>query len=164
MSDPVFLYDPMVMLAETSYQIVFNTALPGMGWAEVDGQRFYDEAAGLIRSDRTVHRAAVPAGLLDRAGGYTVCFQPVLDRKPYYPETGPVQRRAYAFRPVDWSDGLQLYQLAEDVYKRQGHTRIPASPADCFSAGGKAPPGSCLDKAASFLYNDSRIERAYTKG
>lgn len=113
MSDPVFLYDPMVMLAESSYQIVFNTALPGMGWAEVDGQRFYDEAAGLIRSDRTVHRAAVPAGLLDRAGGYTVCFQPVLDRKPYYPETGPVQRRAYAFRPVDWSDGLQLYQLAD---------------------------------------------------
>lgn len=111
--DSVFLYHPMVALAQTSYQIFFNTRLPGMGWAEVEGRRFYDEAAGLIRSDRTIHRVVVPAPLLDRARSYAVCFQPVVDRKPYYPQTGPVERRNYSFRPVDWSDGLQLYQLAD---------------------------------------------------
>ena len=103
---------PCVYLVGREYQIVFNTAEPGIGWVEVGGEVYPDEKNGLMRSG-TVHRASVPCEALDEAKSYAVCFRALPERKPYWPELGALERQEYAFRPVDWHDGLQIYHVAD---------------------------------------------------
>ncbi|MBO4886156.1 MAG: metallophosphoesterase, partial [Clostridia bacterium] len=103
---------PCVYLVGREYQIVFNTVEPGIGWVEVDGEVYPDEKNGLMRSG-TLHRAAVPCDRLDAAKRYAVCFRALPERKPYWPELGALERQEYAFRPIDWRDGLQIYHLAD---------------------------------------------------
>ena len=104
---------PCVYLVGHDYQIIFNTAEHGIAWVEVDGAIYPDERNGLMRSETTVHRAVVPTAVLDAAKKYAVCFRALPERKPYWPQLGEVERQEYAFRPIDWSDGLQLYHIAD---------------------------------------------------
>ena len=104
---------PCVYLVGHDYQIIFNTAEHGIAWVEVDGAIYPDERNGLMRSETTVHRAVVPTATLDAAKKYAVCFRALPERKPYWPQLGAVERQEYAFRPIDWSDGLQLYHIAD---------------------------------------------------
>ncbi len=104
---------PCVYLVGNTYQIVFNTDCAGIAWVEVGGETYPDERNGLMRSETTVHRAVVPCDKLDAAGGYSVCFRPLPERRPYWPQLGALEWQSYAFRPVDWRDGLQLYHIAD---------------------------------------------------
>lgn len=104
---------PCVYLVGDSYQIVFNTDCFGIAWVEAGGEVYPDEKNGLMRSETTVHRAAVPTRVLDAAREYTVCFRALPERKPYWPQLGPVEKQRYCFRPVDWQDGLQLLHVAD---------------------------------------------------
>ncbi len=119
---------PCVYLVGREYQIVFNTDGPGVAWVEVGGEVYPDEKNGLMRSETTVHRVSVPCERLDAARGYAVCFRPLPERKPYWPQLGALERAGYAFRPVDWSDGLQICHVAD------AHSRVePAVEAGrCF--------------------------------
>lgn len=95
------------------YQIVFNATEHGIAWVEVGGEVYPDEKNGLMRSETLVHRVSVPMEKLDAARGYDVCFRALPERKPYWPELGETERCHYDFRPVDWSDGLQVYHIAD---------------------------------------------------
>lgn len=108
-----FVSDPMVFLIGREYQIVFNTTEPGFGWAMVNGVRYTDSVAGLMRSDRSVHKVHVPADELDRAGCYTVVFQQMLDRLPYYAVRGESEEKTYAFHAPKCENGFSLYQIAD---------------------------------------------------
>ncbi len=107
-----------VYLVGGEYQIIFNTVEEGIAWVEVNGEAFPDEKDGLMRSG-TVHRAHVPCGTLDAAKRYAVCFRALPERRPYWPQLGETERQEYAFRPVDWRDGLQIYHLAD------AHSHVP---------------------------------------
>ena len=104
---------PCVYLVGHSYQIIFNTDAHGIAWVEAGGEIFPDERNGLMRSETTVHRAVVPCEKLDAAKKYAVCFRALPERKPYWPKLGETERQEYAFRPIDWRDGLQLYHIAD---------------------------------------------------
>jgi predicted phosphodiesterase len=66
-----------------------------------------------MRSETLVHRVTVPMAELDAAKAYTVCFRALPERRPYFPELGEEKRKEYAFRPVDFSDGLQAIMLSD---------------------------------------------------
>ncbi|MBR0464717.1 MAG: metallophosphoesterase [Clostridia bacterium] len=104
---------PCVYIVGHDYQIVFNTDAHGIAWVEIGGEVFPDERDGLMRSETTVHRATVPVEKLDAAKKYAVCFRALPERKPYWPQLGETERQEYAFRPIDWSDGLQIYHVAD---------------------------------------------------
>ena len=104
---------PCVFLVGQTYQILFNTLERGIAWVEIAGEKYPDEKGGLLRSETTVHRACVPCGKLDAAREYAVCFRSLPERRPYYPELGPLEREVYRFRPIDWSDGLQLMMIGD---------------------------------------------------
>lgn len=104
---------PCVYLVGQNYQIIFNTDCHGIAWVEVGGEVYPDAVNGLMRSETTVHKATVPTEKLDKAGEYAVCFRPLPERKPYWPVLGELEKQVYRFRPIDWSDGLQIYHLAD---------------------------------------------------
>ena len=105
--------DPCVFAVGDEYQIVFNTLEPGIAWIECGGRQFRDSEGGLMRSETLVHRAALPMKVLDCARAYTVCFRALPERRPYFPELGPLQRRAYAFRPLPACRPVRAVMLAD---------------------------------------------------
>lgn len=111
--DPEITYGPTVFVVNDEYQIVYHSNLDGLAWVEVDGIKYYDEYAGIIKSETSHHNVAVPMEALDKAGSYTVCFAPVEKRDPYHPKSGATVNQTYNFRPVDFSDGVQIYSVAD---------------------------------------------------
>lgn len=108
-----FLYGPTVFVVEDEYQIIYHTNLEGLAWVEIDGVKYYDEYAGIIKSETPHHNIAVPMEVLDKAKSYTINFAPVYQRKPYSPTAGRTVSETYNFRPVDTSDGVQIYTIAD---------------------------------------------------
>jgi len=111
--DGEILYTPIVFVVEDDYQIIFASNEAGMAWVEIGDKIYYDRKGGLVRSDSAFHKVIVPQSALNEAKSYKVCFEIMYDRKPYHPETGVVVEQEYTFRPVDLSDGLQIYTLTD---------------------------------------------------
>ena len=109
----MFELHPAVYLVENEYQIVFATEEFGIAWAEVAGERYCDERNGLMRSETKLHRCAVPAEVLDKAGAYRVCFKAVPERRPYFPESGPLQYADYAFKAPGGRAEFKALMLAD---------------------------------------------------
>ena len=119
-----FLYHPTVFCVKDEYQIIFITEKPGMAWIETAGQKFVDAETGLMRWNDVVHRVTVPASLLNQAGAYTICYQEMADRAPYYPKHEDTVRREYAFCPLTGKYPLRICYLADT----HGHKE---QPVDC---------------------------------
>ena len=62
-----YRFHPTVFCVKDSYQIVFLTEKPGMGWVEIAGEKYFDAQNGLMRWNDEMHRVSVPCEALDRA-------------------------------------------------------------------------------------------------
>ncbi|MGN1346146.1 MAG: metallophosphoesterase family protein [Eubacteriales bacterium] len=124
----VLRFDPSVFVVGNDYQILFLTTTMGLGWIEIDGERFTDEECGLLMYD-TVHKIPVPGEKLNRAGHYTVVFVEYLDKKPYYPKGEEKVRKTYHFYPLT-GDSFRLFQFADT------HARTDAPVATYEQTGG----------------------------
>ncbi len=107
----VLRYDPSVFVVGHDYQIIFLTTTMGLGWIEIDGERFTDEECGLLMYD-TVHKIPVPGEKLNKAGHYTVVFVEYADKKPYFPEGIEKVRKTYNFYPLQ-GENFRLFQFAD---------------------------------------------------
>ena len=103
---------PAVFAVGTSYQIIVPVTQPSLLWVEFDGNKYFDEQNGIMRSICTVHRVTVPMSVLDKAGHYTVCEKEIIDRKPYFPLTEEVVKIEYNFYPVP-KDNIKIYHIAD---------------------------------------------------
>ena len=108
-----FRFHPTVFCVGDTYQIIFLTDKPGMGWVEAGGEKYLDTQNGLMRWTDEMHRVTVPREAIDRAGEYAVCYQEMTDRKPYYPEHGDTVRRRYAFHPLREGQDIRICYLAD---------------------------------------------------
>ena len=113
-------FHPTVFCVKDTYQIIFLTEKPGMGWVEVGGRKYIDAQNGLMRWNDEMHRVTVPRRALDEAGAYAVCYQEMEDRKPYYPVHGDTVRRRYAFYPVRSGEDTRICYLADTHGKTDG--------------------------------------------
>ena len=112
--------DPCVFVVGNEYQIAFNTTEFGIAWVEVNGREYRDSTNGLMRSETLIHKVSVPMSELDTARCYRVCFRALPERRPYFPELGPLETADYAFYPVDFERDVHAYMLADT------HSRIEA--------------------------------------
>ncbi|MDR3314667.1 MAG: metallophosphoesterase [Oscillospiraceae bacterium] len=107
--------EPTVFVAEDGYQIVWETARKSTARVTVGGVRYTDHLAGNIRWDQKVHKVEVPFCALDAAGGYEIQYRHMIVRiEGYKFLQGKEIRKAYAFRPVDFTDGLQIYNISDN--------------------------------------------------
>ena len=82
-----FLYcKPNVLIIKDSYEIIVNKRCEGVCYVIAGRKRYYENNSGIMPSVTLVHRFRLPQKALDRAGGYTVCFKRVSDRKNNFPE------------------------------------------------------------------------------
>lgn len=120
---------PVVFAVENEYQIMVYTTESCLFWVEVEGECYYDESNGIMRSFKEIHRATVPMDVLDKAGSYKVCVRPIIERKPYFTETEPVMTYEYPFYPVK-GDKVRAYHIAD------GHNHV-AEPIAAAKAYGE---------------------------
>ena len=120
--------DPCVFAVGREYQIAFNTTEFGIAWIEAGGRAYRDSRNGLMRSETLIHKVSIPMDVLNAARTYRVCFRALPERRPYFPELGPLQTKDYPFQPVDFSHDVHAYMLADT------HSRIdaPCRAASCF--------------------------------
>ena len=118
---------PAVFAVEDTYQILVSVTAPSLFWVEVGDETYYDASNGIMRSLSDLHRVTVPMAVLDKAGAYTVCVRPLIERKPYFTETEPVQTFTYPFYPVP-------QKKARAFHISDAHNRIeePVKAANTF--------------------------------
>lgn len=112
-----FATAPIVYAVGLNYQIIVPVTCETLMWVTVGEQKYYDDSNGILRSAVTTHKMTVPMPALDKAKKYTVCFRRVIERKPYFSQTGEVEYYESEFRPIT-SSPTNIYHIAD------AHNRI----------------------------------------
>lgn len=105
-------YMPSVFAVGDEYQIfsVFDCA--AIVKVRIGGEEFYDDACGILRSNVRIHHVSVPMSILDEAGEYTLVYQRILERKPYFPTSEEEKTLTIKFRPVRGTD-INIYLMSD---------------------------------------------------
>ena len=122
-----FATTPIVYAVGRNYQIMVPVTKETVMWADVGGKRYYDDVNGILRSNCTTHRMIVPAGVLEKAGGYKVCYRIVYQRKPYRSDVSEIFEYTSAFYPVH-TDQPRFFHISD------AHNRVeePVAAAKAF--------------------------------
>lgn len=104
---------PAVFAVKENYQIMVPTKSDVLFWVTVNGKNYFDHSNGIIRSATRMHRVNVPMSEIDAAGEYTVSYRKIIDRKPYFPETEPIESATYPFKPLAPEGKIRIYHLSD---------------------------------------------------
>ena len=103
---------PTVFAVGQDYQILLPVEEQSLFWVKVGERIYYDASNGVMNTRHKIHRVNVPMEALDRAGEYTVCIKPVLERKPYFTETGKIVEQTFLFHPVPETN-IRAYHISD---------------------------------------------------
>ena len=103
---------PSVFAVGDEYQIfsVFDCA--ALVRVRIGGREFCDDSNGVLRSNTKIHRVCVPMELLDEAREYTLAYNVVIERKPYFPTSEEEKTVTVKFRPVT-SGRINVYHICD---------------------------------------------------
>ncbi len=118
--------DPTVFAISDRYEILVNTTENGQCGIRIGDTTFYNERAGILVSETTVHKIAVPRALLDEAREYTVWYRKTIVKKNYFSEFCEAEEAAYAFKPLTKTEDIHLYHVA-DVHSKMAKATATAS-------------------------------------
>lgn len=121
-------FAPAVFAVENSYKIFIPVNEPCVMWVRVGDECYYDDANGVHRSSVIMHKVTVPMEELNRVKKYTVCFRKMIERKPYFSETGDVEEIEYTFRPLS-GGSYNIFHISD----AHGMVEAPVAAAATFS-------------------------------
>ena len=110
---PEMLTMPTVFAVEDRYAIFIPFSAEVMMRVRVGDRLFYDDCNGVMRSGMSMHRVEVPMSLLDEVGSYTVLYNKMIERSPYYPTSEPEQSLTVDFRPLPATGDIHIYHIAD---------------------------------------------------
>lgn len=103
---------PAVFLAGNEYHIMVPTTCQSLTWVKVGDECYYDESNGIMKSEVRIHRMIVPKEALDTEKKYVLCVRKIIERKPYFTETGEVQEFSFDFIPAN-GENLRVYHISD---------------------------------------------------
>ncbi len=103
---------PAVYAVCDTYHIMVPVKTKCTMWVRVGDEEYFDESNGILKSNVTLHKMVVPAEELNREKKYTICLRKMIDRKPYFSETGDVVEMSFDFKPV-CSDEVRAYHISD---------------------------------------------------
>lgn len=115
-----FTCGPVVYAVEDTYQIVFSTSTDSLGWIEIDGVEYHQTSAGSQISRTKIHKISIPMDKLNNAKTYSIYSQKLIYRGPFGGIKGRELYQTYDFTPIDTSDGLKYYSLADIHMELEG--------------------------------------------
>lgn len=108
----MIINSPAVFSVGEEYKIFVRVAESSVMWVKIGDKCYYDHSNGILRSAVTIHKISVPMSELDKAKKYTVCYRRMIERKPYFSETGDIEEVSFAFSPID-GDDYNIYHLSD---------------------------------------------------
>lgn len=154
---------PAVFAVDREYQIMMPVKREMLVSVKCGGEEYYNDSNGIIRSKCSIHRVCVPMEVLDSAREYTVCCRPIIDRKPYFPETEPLEEYTYAFCPLTKTADIRIAHISDT----HGMVQEPVAAAqnmgelDLLVLGGDTADHSGSEENMQVLY---RIASGVTGG
>lgn len=104
---------PTVCVVGNTYEIMIVTDEEALISVKVGDITYYHHSNGIRISSPGVHSFSVPESELDREKKYTVITEKMIERLPYFPKTEPAVEKTYAFRPIEKSENINIYHLAD---------------------------------------------------
>ncbi len=138
--EDILAQPPSVYAVGRAYRIMVPVRVETLCWCEVGGESYEDESCGILRSSSLTHAVTVPMEALDRAGGYTLCFRVVRQRKPYFSEVSETIRLEVPFRPLP-EGRIRLFMVA-DAHNRIAAPVAAAGRPDLLVLNGDVPEDS----------------------
>lgn len=113
-----FLYcTPSVFVIGNEYEIVINVKEYGLCYVKIGDTVYYEENSGVLPSEKKIAKIRVPQSALDQAKKYTVLFRETEHRKSYYSTFKPVQSVEYPFKPLEKTEDIHIYHVADVHYR-----------------------------------------------
>lgn len=103
---------PAVFSVGDNYKIFIQTSESALMWIKVGEECYFDHSNGVIRSGTNMHKITLPAEALDKEKRYTVCYRRVIERKPYFSQTGDVEEISFEFSPLP-DEKFNVFQVAD---------------------------------------------------
>lgn len=109
----VLKFHPTVCPVGKNYQIMVVTWCDALISVRVGDKIYYNHSNGIRISSAGVQNFTIPASILNEEKNYTLITQPVIDRCPYYPRTGEIVETEYKFKPLEKTEDINIYHLAD---------------------------------------------------
>lgn len=109
-------FSPTVFVIGDEYEIAVTTEATGIIWLTVGGEDFYPENSGVLSTEKCFAKIRVPEKKLDASRAYTVNFRESLNRKAYFSMLGEREREEFDFRPLEKTEGINIYHIADVHY------------------------------------------------
>ncbi len=109
---PDLKYLPSVFAVGDEYQIFSVFDRTAIVKVRIGEKEYYDDSNGILRSNTHIHRVSVPMSALDEACEYSLAYQIILDRKPYFPTSEEEKTLTVPFRPVRGKD-INIYLISD---------------------------------------------------
>ncbi|MGN1095299.1 MAG: metallophosphoesterase family protein [Eubacteriales bacterium] len=109
-------YNPTVFVINDEYEISVTTAENGMCFIKIGDKIYHEVNAGILVTEKTLHRIRVPQKELDLAGKYTVIYRKTIRKKAYFSRFEEPLSCDFDFYPVTKTENINAYFLA-DVHK-----------------------------------------------
>ncbi|MCR4661346.1 MAG: metallophosphoesterase [Clostridia bacterium] len=117
---PVYFNSGAVVFAiEDEYQICWSTSTTTTGYVEINGIKYTDSTAGIMNVS-TLHKTIVPRNVLDETKSYSIHSNGITLSRAYLTAKTSSISKEYSFRPVDASDGLQIYNFSDNHFYKSG--------------------------------------------
>lgn len=111
---------PSVFVVGKEYEIVVCAYDKGLACIQIDNQKYYADCAGILPTEKTVHKIRVPQAVLDKAERYAVLFKAVPNRQAYFTVTMPEERETFSFVPLKKEKAIRALHIADVHYDFAG--------------------------------------------
>lgn len=104
---------PVVCCVETNYIISVPVMKKVLMSVLVGETEYYCHSNGVRISDTKLQRFTVPMTELNREKSYTLIYREIHSRGAYSCDLGAEQKRKFDFRPLEKSDGANIYHISD---------------------------------------------------
>ena len=120
---------PSVFVIGDEYEILLWTKTNGVVFVRIGGKAFYEKNSGVLSSEKSIARIRVPQSVLDETKIYEIVFRETIQRKAYYSELSPEKTLSFAFKPLEKTEDIHVYHIADVHY----HFETAIATASYFS-------------------------------
>ena len=107
---------PMVSAIGNEYEILVTATENGIIKLTVGGEVYYEENSGVLSSEKNFAKVRVPQEALDKAKKYEIVYKKTVNRKGYFSEFGEEERVEFNFKPLEKTDEINMYHVADVHY------------------------------------------------
>lgn len=104
---------PVVCAVKDSYLICVPVNKAVLMSVTVNGKEYFCHSNGIKISDTPVQKFTVPMSELDAAKKYTVKYEVLNLRTPYYCEKEPEVSIDYTFKPIEKTENINIYHISD---------------------------------------------------